>query len=80
MRIIGLDPGLRHTGWGVIDKQGSHLSFVAAGVISVPTDGPLSERLSRLHTLLSAVIDQYQPNEAAVEETFVVDFLFVIAH
>ena len=71
MRIIGLDPGLRHTGWGVIDKQGSHLSFVAAGVISVPTDGPLSERLSRLHTLLSAVIDQYQPNEAAVEETFV---------
>lgn len=71
MRIIGLDPGLRHTGWGVIDKQGARLSFVAAGVISVPTEGALAERLARLHELLSAIVDQYKPDEAAVEETFV---------
>ena len=62
---------MRHTGWGVIDKQGARLSFVAAGVISVPTEGALAERLARLHELLSAIVDQYKPDEAAVEETFV---------
>ena len=71
MRIIGLDPGLRHTGWGVIDKNGSNLSFVAAGVISPDTDKELPERLSELHLALKQIISEYQPETAAVEETFV---------
>ena len=71
MRIIGLDPGLRHTGWGIIDKNGSNLSFVAAGVISPATDKELPERLSELHLALKQIISEYQPETAAVEETFV---------
>jgi crossover junction endodeoxyribonuclease RuvC len=71
MRIIGLDPGLQHTGWGIIDQDGSRLSFVAAGRISsVPTQ-PLAERLADIHAGLNAVIDAHQPHTAAVEETFV---------
>ncbi len=70
-RIIGIDPGLRRTGWGVIDVAGSRLSFVACGVIKVEVEGGLAHRLRDLFDHLSAVITQYQPHEAAVEETFV---------
>jgi crossover junction endodeoxyribonuclease RuvC len=71
MRIIGLDPGLQHTGWGIIDQDGSRLSFVAAGRISSVASRPLAERLVEIHTGLTAVIDAHQPQTAAVEETFV---------
>lgn len=71
MRIIGLDPGLRHTGWSVIDKDGSHLRFVSAGVISPNTELSLSERLSELHTCLMRILQEFEPDEASVEETFV---------
>ena len=71
MRIIGLDPGLQHTGWGIIDQDGSRLSFVAAGRISSKPDRALAERLVEIHNGLSAVIDAHQPETAAVEETFV---------
>jgi len=71
MRIIGLDPGLQHTGWGVIDQQGSRLSFVAAGRISSLSSQPLAERLAEIHAGLNAIIDLHQPDAAAVEETFV---------
>jgi len=71
MRIIGLDPGLQHTGWGVIDQDGSRLSFVAAGRISSVASQPLAERLAEIHAGLNAVIDAHQPQAAAVEETFV---------
>ena len=71
MRIIGLDPGLQHTGWGIIDQDGSRLSFVAAGRISSVASKPLAERLVEIHTGLVAVIDAHQPDTAAVEETFV---------
>jgi crossover junction endodeoxyribonuclease RuvC len=71
MRIIGLDPGLQHTGWGVIDQEGSRLSFVAAGRISSVASQPLAERLAEIHAGLNAVIDAHQPQTAAVEETFV---------
>ncbi|WP_395020502.1 crossover junction endodeoxyribonuclease RuvC [Dongia sp.] len=71
MRIIGLDPGLQHTGWGIIDQDGSRLSFVAAGRISSIASQPLAERLVEIHTGLVAVIDAHQPDTAAVEETFV---------
>ncbi len=71
VRVLGIDPGLRHTGWGVIDVAGSRLSFVACGSIHPRQDAPLSERLRQLHEGLAAVIAQQRPDEAAVEETFV---------
>src|ERR1700756_864235 len=71
MRLIGLDPGLRHTGWGIIETSGSRLHYVADGAIH--TDGTLSlaERLVQLHDGLRQVIERYRPEAAAVEETFV---------
>jgi len=71
MRIIGIDPGLRHTGWGIIDKDGSRVSFVAAGVINADTENALSERLLEIFDSLRHVLDEYKPQEAAVEEVFV---------
>ena len=71
MRIIGIDPGLRHTGWGIIDKDGSRVSFVAAGVINAQTEGALAARLSEIFHSLGHVLDEYKPQEAAIEEVFV---------
>ena len=71
VRILGLDPGLRHTGWGIIDKEGSKLKFVAAGVVNPDTTLDLAERLAELHGCLRKIITQWCPDEAAVEETFV---------
>ena len=71
MRILGLDPGLQHTGWGVIDAAGARLSFVAAGVVNTLAKSPLPERLVQIYDGLREVIDLHQPDEAAVEETFV---------
>ncbi len=71
MRIIGIDPGLCHTGWGIIDKDGSRVSFVAAGVINADTENALSERLTEIFNSLGQVIDDYKPEEAVVEEVFV---------
>lgn len=71
IRIIGLDPGLRRTGWGVIDVAGSRLAFVGSGTILPPEDAPMGERLALLHRGLVAVLDRFAPGEAAVEETFV---------
>jgi crossover junction endodeoxyribonuclease RuvC len=71
MRIIGLDPGLQHTGWGVIDQNGSRLSYVACGRISSVASQALAERLAEIHAGLNAVIELHQPEAAAVEETFV---------
>jgi crossover junction endodeoxyribonuclease RuvC len=71
MRLIGLDPGLRHTGWGVIDVRDNRLVHVADGRIDVPADLPMAERLLALHDGLEAVLAKFRPDEAAVEETFV---------
>ncbi|MBL9034657.1 MAG: crossover junction endodeoxyribonuclease RuvC [Rhodospirillaceae bacterium] len=71
MRLLGLDPGLQHTGWGVIEADGSRLSFVAAGTVNSDSKRPLAERLVQIHDGLRTVIDQWEPVEAAVEETFV---------
>ncbi len=70
MRILGLDPGLRHTGWGVIDAEGSRLSFIACGIVHPRTEGSMAGRLKDLHDSLTEVVDMYRPEEAAVEETF----------
>ncbi|MGF1640738.1 MAG: crossover junction endodeoxyribonuclease RuvC [Rhodospirillales bacterium] len=71
MRVIGLDPGLSTTGWGVIEAEHGRLSHVAAGVVTTDRTRSLSERLVQLADGLSEVIDRYRPAEAAVEETFV---------
>jgi crossover junction endodeoxyribonuclease RuvC len=71
MRLLGLDPGLRHTGWGVIDASGNRLTHVADGAVHSADDAPLAERLCQLHEALSEVLERYRPDEAAVEETFV---------
>jgi crossover junction endodeoxyribonuclease RuvC len=71
MRLIGLDPGLRLTGWGVIDVEGNRLRHVAHGVVKVAADRSLAERLHDLFEGVAAVIAAQQPLEAAVEETFV---------
>ena len=70
IRILGIDPGLRHTGWGIITVAGSRLSLVAEGRISAKTDLPLSERLMTIHAELEAVIAEHRPDEAAAEEVF----------
>jgi crossover junction endodeoxyribonuclease RuvC len=70
-RIIGIDPGLVSTGWGIIESKGSSLTFVDCGTISPNTKLPLSERLVALHHDLTRIIELYKPTSAAIEETFV---------
>ena len=70
MRVIGLDPGLRRTGWGVVDVAGSRLTHVANGTcVSVGTD--LATRLLSLFDQIADVLEQHRPDTAAVEHTFV---------
>ncbi len=71
LRILGIDPGLRRTGWGVIESDGYRLSFVGCGSVEPKDDLPLAERLLAIHDGLSAVLADYAPAEAAVEQTFV---------
>ena len=71
MRLLGLDPGLRNTGWGIIDAEGNHLKHVAQGVLKPVDDASLAIRLGELYRLLGEVLDRYHPDIAAVEETFV---------
>lgn len=71
IRLIGIDPGLRHTGWGIIESQGNRLHFIAAGTIKSDSKTPLAERLHQLHQGLTTILGRYQPQEAAVEQIFV---------
>jgi crossover junction endodeoxyribonuclease RuvC len=71
IRILGIDPGLRATGWGIVDVSGSRLSYVASGAVRSNDKDPLAARLCCLHAGLAQVIAEYRPDEAAVEETFV---------
>lgn len=69
--VLGLDPGLRHTGWGVIESDGAHLRFIDAGCISVDANASLATRLATLHSAVVEIATRFAPDEAAVEETFV---------
>ncbi len=71
MRLLGLDPGLRNTGWGVIDATDNRLRHVSNGVVGTDARLSLAERLVQLEEGLAAVIERFAPVEAAVEETFV---------
>ena len=71
MRIIGVDPGLRRSGWGVIDVSGNRLQHVANGVVTSRGDAEFPQRLRQLFEGIVAVLAEFEPREAAVEETFV---------
>lgn len=71
IRILGIDPGLRRTGWGVIECAGSKLSHVAHGFVASPAKADLPARLRELHRGLTAIILEHAPHTIAVEETFV---------
>ena len=71
VRVLGIDPGLRFTGWGVIDATGNRLTHVADGVIATDSAESVPLRLKALHDGLSTLLAEYRPNEAAVEETYV---------
>lgn len=71
IRIVGIDPGLRRTGWGIVESLGNSLRFVAAGTLHSDARAGLAARLCQLHDGLVAVLEQHRPAEAAVEATFV---------
>ncbi|WP_242390381.1 crossover junction endodeoxyribonuclease RuvC [Polymorphum gilvum] len=71
MRILGIDPGLRRTGWGLIEALGNRLTFLGAGTVTSDDKRGLAERLVQLHDGLSAIVAREEPAEAAVEHTFV---------
>ena len=71
IRIIGIDPGLRNTGWGVIDSLGNSLRFVASGTVKSDNKLDLASRLNQLYDGLESILHEFQPFEAAVENTFV---------
>src|SRR6201996_9109631 len=71
IRILGIDPGLRRTGWGVIETDGNRLVFIGCGSVEPPDDLPLASRLLAIHEGLAAVLGDFRPAEAAVEQTFV---------
>ena len=71
IRIIGIDPGLRNTGWGVVESLGNSLRFIASGTVKSDNKLDLASRLKQLYDGLETVLHEYQPFEAAVENTFV---------
>ncbi len=71
IRILGIDPGLRSTGFGLIDKSGSMLSYVASGCVKTDAEGSLPERIATILDGLAEIIATYQPRQAAVEIVFV---------
>ncbi len=71
IRILGIDPGLRHTGWGIIVRDGARLSHVAHGVIKIDPNLPLAQRLAGIFSAVSGLIIEHQPDAGGVEETLV---------
>ena len=71
VRILGIDPGLRRTGWGVIDVEGNRLIYVGCGSVESRDTLSLAERLLTIHEGLARILGEFQPMEAAVEATFV---------
>jgi crossover junction endodeoxyribonuclease RuvC len=71
IRILGIDPGLRRTGWGLVESDGNRLIYVACGSLATSDKADLGTRLVAIHDGLAKVIDEFAPHEAAVEQTFV---------
>jgi len=71
IRILGIDPGLRRTGWGLVEIEGNRLSFIACGSVATDDRAALASRLLAIYEGLVCVVDEFRPDEAAVEATFV---------
>jgi crossover junction endodeoxyribonuclease RuvC len=71
IRILGIDPGLRRTGWGVLDVEGNRLIFVGCGSVETREQTALASRLLAIHEGLALILDRFRPAEAAIEQTFV---------
>ena len=71
IRILGIDPGLRQTGWGVIEADGNRLIFLGCGSVETSERAALSDRLLAIHDGLARIVEEFRPDEAAVEATFV---------
>ena len=71
IRILGIDPGLRRTGWGLVEVDGNRLIYVACGSVTTSDKVSLAERLVTIHDGLAKVIEEFSPDESAVEATFV---------
>ena len=71
IRILGIDPGLRRTGWGMVAIEGNRLLFLACGSLATEERAALAARLKTIHDGLRGVIEEHAPDEAAVEATFV---------
>ena len=71
MRLLGLDPGLRHTGWGVVESHKDKISWIASGNISPQTNISIDKRLFKISSELSKVIEEFKPEDAAIEQIFV---------
>jgi crossover junction endodeoxyribonuclease RuvC len=71
MIILGIDPGLQKTGYGVIHQEGNYIKALTYGTIKPPVSDPMSERLCFLHTELRAILEEFRPHQVAIEETFV---------
>jgi crossover junction endodeoxyribonuclease RuvC len=71
IRIIGIDPGLRRTGWGIVEIAGNRLGFLACGSVTTNAQDALASRLLAIHDGLMRILDEFKPDEAAVEATFV---------
>jgi crossover junction endodeoxyribonuclease RuvC len=71
IRILGIDPGLRRTGWGMVEIAGNRLGFIACGSVSTRDDDTLAARLLAIHDGLMRILEEFRPDEAAVEVTFV---------
>jgi crossover junction endodeoxyribonuclease RuvC len=71
IRILGIDPGLRRTGWGMVGIAGNALSYLGCGSVTTRDDDALAARLLAIHDGLMRILDEFRPDEAAVEATFV---------
>src|SRR5271154_3544088 len=71
IRILGIDPGLRRTGWGIVEITGNRLGFLGCGSVTTNDRDALATRLLAIHDGLMRILDQFHPDEAAVESTFV---------
>jgi len=71
IRILGIDPGLRRTGWGIVEIAGNRLGFLGCGSVTTNDRDTLAARLLAIHDGLMRILDEYRPHEAAVEATFV---------
>ncbi len=71
IRILGIDPGLRHTGWGLVEQAGARLAYMAHGVVEAPTDLSMAERLGHIFEAVGELARHHAPDRAGVEETIV---------